>query len=180
MSLRVTFKPGLRQSMQAATYFTGAASNLVEGWIDHLQQRLYLMDDGVGGVLHLRVWTSTEPAEEELHHLLVWLMVVNEDVEQLATRRPARPQVERMVANWLARRHGGGSFLVERSVLPAGGASGEQTDFSLGVVAGRTVLVSNDSLMFTRLSEDVYGLAMVGQGSYLVEDIHEGEAFRRA
>lgn len=170
MSLRVSFKPGALQSLQAADYFTGAASTLLEGWVERLEQHVYLFDAEEGGTTSLRVWSEAEHDEAHLQHLLVWLMIVREDLQRLGEGRPQEEEVRGMLANWLALRHGGGSFLVEQALLPAGGSSGERLELSCGVLGGRTVLVSTGSLMFTRLNEGLYGLTVAGRGSYLVED----------
>lgn len=177
MSLRLSFKPGALQSLHAADYFNGAATALLEGWVERLEQHTYLLDAEDGGTMHLRVWSEAEHDEERLHRLFVWLMIIHEDLRKLGEGRPQDEQVRRMLANWLALRHGGGSFLVEQSVLPAGGAVDERMELSCGVLGGRTVLVSTESLMFTRLHEGIYGLTVAGRGSYLVED--EGDDVRK-
>lgn len=179
MGLRLSFKPGALQSLQAADYFNGAAGTLLEGWVERLEQHTYALGIEDGGTMQLRVWSEAEHDEQQLHHLIVWLMIVHEDLRKLGEGRPQEDQVRRMLANWLALRHGGGSFLVEQSVLPAGGASGERVELSCGVLGGRTVLVSTDSLMFTRLHEGVYGLTVAGRGSYIVED-EDDALLRRA
>ena len=179
MSLRVTFKPGALQSMHAARYFNEAAGNLLEGWIERLEAQLYTMGLEDGSTMHLHVWSEEELNEDQLQQLFVWLMVLNEDIARSQKGRLREEEVRRMVANWLAFRHGGISFLAERSVLPSGGAAGERAELSLGVIGGRTVLVSTETMMFTRLTEGVYGLTMAGKGSYLVEDVQDGGTMLR-
>jgi hypothetical protein len=170
MSLRLSFKPGALQSLQAADYFTGAVTNLLEGWVDRLEPQLYLFDAEDGGTVHLRVWSDVGHDEAQVHHLITWLLLVEEDLGVLSEKRLSEDELRRVLANWLTLRHDGGSFLVERSVLPAGGAEGERLELSCGVLSGRTVLVSTESMMFAQLNTGLYGLTVAGRGSYLVEE----------
>jgi hypothetical protein len=182
MSLRITFKPGKSQSLQAAHYFNGAAVNLVEDRVSRCEERLFVMDTGEGATIQLRIWSDVEFGGAELHHLFVWLAIVREDMDRLGTGPVDPDMVRRMVANWLAVRHGGRDLYMEESVLEHGGVAEERTLISLYVEKGRTEMLSGEGLMFTRLMDRTYGLTIGGHGSYLVEAVQgvEENGLRRA
>ena len=57
MALRISFKPGKKQSQQAARYFHSAVGGLVEAMIDGLEERSYLISAPRGPSLRLRIWS---------------------------------------------------------------------------------------------------------------------------
>lgn len=170
MELRITFEPGAMQSLQAASYFNGVIAHTVEPWLERWGARTYAMDTGEGAALRWRIWSEDDWSGEELSTLFVWLLILREDIERLQERMLEPEAVAGMVSNWLAMRHDGRGFFLEESVLDVEGHAQAEPRLTLGVLEGRTVMISTDELMFTGLSDGLFGLAVAGRGSYLVED----------
>ncbi len=145
-----------------------------------MEERLYEVGTEDGFTIQLRIWSVSEFSAGELHELFVWLTIIREDIARLHDATWSDDRLPRLVANWLAVRHGGGGFFVEQSVVAPGEEAADGPDLAMGVMEGRTVMVSTDSLMFIRLQAGLCGLTVAGRGSYLVEDQDELPAVRRA
>lgn len=171
MELRITFEPGAMQSLQAASYFNGVIAHTVEPWLQQWQGRVYAMEMGEGPRLRWSVWSEEEWTAEELSSLFVWLLILREDVERLQGEGIDEGDVGHMVRNWSALRHNGRSFFLEESLLDEEGRTAATPRLTMGVLCGRTVMVSTDQVLFTGLDEGLHGLAVAGRGSYLLEDL---------
>lgn len=181
--MRISYKSGAMQSLQAASYFNDAVGTMVEGWLERTEERLYAIDTEEGGEVQLRIWSSMDIGAEDLHRLMVWLTIVQEDLERAHEIGSEAGRLEQLVKNWLAVRHDAADLFIEQATLKPG-ATVALAQLSMLILGGRTVMVSSDSLMFTRLHEGVFGLTLAGRGSYLLEDVHTGnmgeEGLRRA
>ena len=58
--------------------------------------------------------------------------------------------------------------------------TGLEPNLSLGVLGGRTIMISTDTVMFTQLAPGVHGLSIAQRGSYLLEDDAAMGRLRRA
>jgi hypothetical protein len=180
MALRISFKPGMKQSQQAARYFHDTVGNLVETMIDGLQERSYLIPAERGPSLGLRTWCADPLAEDELHELFEWMLAIRADIQSLRDEPGGPDQLSELVKNWLASRMGGADLFVELSIIHPDTGTVELPEFSLGLMRGRSVMISTDTLLFTWLEQDIFGLTMAGHGSYLLELEEEDQAMRKA
>jgi hypothetical protein len=182
MPLRISYKPGIKQSQVAARYFQGAVDGLVSNMIDGLGEHDYPIMAEQGSSLRLRVWCAKPLLEHELNELFEWLLSLRADI-QLLHEEPENPQaIATMVAGWLGSRMGGANLFAELAILPPDAPEEGSIEFVLGMVRGRSVVVSTDTLMFTWLEEDIFGMAVAGQGSYLFEVLEDAaqQPLRRA
>ncbi len=174
MALRISFKPGMKQSHLAARYFQDAVGDLVEAMIDGLDERTFLINAEEGPSLQLRTWSATDLKEQDLHELFDWLLALRADVHGLQEDPRDHSLLGPIVANWMQEHLGGAHLFVELSIVPPEGEVEEQAEFTFGMVRGRTVMISTDTLLFTWLEEGYFGLSMAGYGSYLLE-LEDGE-----
>ena len=169
MPLHISYKPGIKQSQVAARYFQGAVDGLVSNMIEGLGEHDYPIMAEQGSSLRLRVWCARPLLEHELSELFEWLLSLRADI-QILHEDPENPQgIATMVASWLDARMGGADLFAELAILPPDGPEEGSIEFVLGMVRGRSVVVSTDKLMFTWLEEDIFGMAVAGLGSYLFE-----------
>lgn len=172
MPLHITFKPGRKQSHAAARYFHGAVESLVENTMDGLELRRYRISGPEGTALLLGIWSVDELGQATLHELFDWLSDVRHDLQTL---REGPDQLPELATNWLTQRLGGVDLLVELTVEVPGATVDGQVELSLGVVRGRSVMISTDTLLFTWLEQDIFGLSMADHGSYLLEVVESDE-----
>jgi hypothetical protein len=178
MRTRISFKSGAAQARAAASYFTGLANSLFGELVTRMEEGLYEVITDDGFAFRLRVWTSRPLTMADLHQLFIWLIRVCDDATGLDTPSTAHQLIPRLAAEWRQVRHEGATIYVERSVLPPGQEE-EVPDLTVGVLGGRTVMVSTPDLMFIELQEGLCGFTVAGQGSYLLEEV-TGAAVRRA
>ncbi len=169
MSVRITFKPGIKQAQEAARYFHEAMNGLVEAMIDGLEEHSYLIRSSEGPSLRLRTWNTGELAQEQLHELFEWLIALRNDARDLLEEPPDATLLKNKVATWLGVHLGGVDMLAELSIAPEGNEAESLPQFTLGLQRGRSVMISTDTLLFTWLEKDIFGLTLAGHGSYLCE-----------
>lgn len=177
MELRVNFEPGAMQSLQAASYFDEVVASVVEPCVTTWPGRSYIMDLGPRQALQWSIWSDEEWSEKELSELFVWVLILREDLERLQTDGMDESSVASMVSNWLAVRHARRSFFLEGTVIEDGELRMDGPEMSLGVSDGRTEMLSTVGVLYTRLFDGLFGLALAGQGSYLLEDQRGQERF---
>lgn len=180
MALRISFKPGMRQSQQAARYFHATVGTLVGGLVEQLHERSYLIAAEKGPSLQLRAWTGEALDDESLHELLDWLLNLRADIHALHEAPGTPDQMAQVVSNWLAARLNGADLFVELTIVEPDGRVQEQAEFSLCMMRGRTVMLSTNMLLFTWLDQDIFGLSLAGHGSYLLELQEEAHGYRKA
>gem|GEM_PF-1145713 len=176
MALRISFKPGMKQSQQAASYFHDTVGSLVEAMLDGLQERIYRISADDGRCLQLRTWCSKELQEEELHALFEWLLILRADIHGLELGPQAPDDLSQVVGNWLDVRLDGADLFVELAIEHPETGVAELPEFSLGMLSGRSVLVSTNTLLFTWLEDGIFGLSLAGYGSYLLEVEHDARS----
>jgi hypothetical protein len=169
MALRISFKPGLKQSQQAARYFHDTVSTLVEAMLDGLEERIYRINANDGRSLQLRTWCSKDLEQDELHGLFGWLLALRADIHGLELGDQAPADLAQVVGNWLDVRLHGADLFVELAIEHPETGVADLPEFSLGMLRGRSILVSTNTLLFTWLEEGMFGLSLAGHGSYLLE-----------
>ncbi|MBK7100664.1 MAG: hypothetical protein IPH63_02505 [Flavobacteriales bacterium] len=179
MALNVKFKPGTKQSLIAANYFNGSAEEAVTGVIAGLaprQYRIVLQDDAS---IDLRIRSENEFEPDELHGLIEWLRELHQDIRVLNEPVLDQSDFERVALNWLAKRDTMLTFFLEQ-LADDPEDTGLEPNLSLGVLGGRTIMISTDTVMFTQLAPGVHGLSIAQRGSYLLEDDAAMGRLRRA
>lgn len=180
--MRISYKPGVQQSQLAAKYFQGSIEGLLENMIDGLGVHDHRIQAEDGPYLNLRVWSAEALPEHELNELFEWLLTLRADIHSLHEAPGDVDGLAAKVVDWLQVRLDGADLFVELSVAPGDHTEDDSLEFVLGMVRGRSVVVSMDTLLFTWLDKDIFGLALAGQGSYLMEVLAEEETrtLRRA
>ncbi len=167
--MRISFKPGMEQSQQAARYFHDQVGSLVEAMLDGLDEHLYRINGHDGRSLQLRTWSTAELQEDELHALFDRLLAMRADIHGLELAAHTPDHLAHVVDDWLAVHLGGADLFVEVAIEDPATGTAQQPEFSLGMMRGRSVMVSTNTLLFTWLEEGIFGLSLAGHGSYLLE-----------
>lgn len=180
--MHISYKPGVRQSQLAANYFQEAIEGVLESMIDGLGVHDHRIQADQGPCLNLRVWSAQPLLEHELNELFEWMLSLRADIHSLHEAPDDVDGVAAKVVDWLQVRLGGADLFVELSIVPGEETEDDGLEFVLGMVRGRSVVVSTDTLLFTWLDQDIFGLALAGNGSYLLEVAAEEErrSLRRA
>lgn len=169
MELRISFKPGMKQSFTAARYFNGMAEEALQDSIARLTPRQYLITLPDDDKLRLRIWSLEEYDEERTQQAVAWLHGLHEDVNALVTSDRRDEQLGEIISLWLAAEIGQESFFIEELNGPPTGKPESDPELTLGVLGGQLVLLSTESIMFARLQPGVFGLSLARYGSYLIE-----------
>ena len=180
MALSISYKPGKAQSEQAARYFQEAVTALLDSMMDGLEERTYRIDGHSGPSLKLRTWSRQELQDAQLHAMFDRIVAVRAEVQSLEQGPVTQDQVGRTISGWLENTLEGLDLFVELTLVHADQPADERPALSLGILRGRGVLVSSDNLLFTWLDQDIFGLAIAEQGSYLVEVQEEDRQLRIA
>jgi hypothetical protein len=119
-----------------------------------------------------------------MDELFEWLLTLRGELQDLLQVYERSRHLAGMAPRWLEYRLGGADLLAEISVVDRETGRVSDPEMMLGVVRGRSVMVSTPHLVFTWLEEDVFGLSVAGFGSYLLELLHgadsAGPGLRRA
>ncbi len=175
MAVRITFKPGMKQSQQAARYFHDTVGGLVEALLDGCQEHHFRITAEQDTALQLRIWSATAPDQEELHGLMDLLLLLRADMRTLLEEQGGQAKVAQLATNWLSVHLGGADLYAELSIEASGTDADTRTEFALGLVHGRCAMISTDTTLFTWLDEGIFGLTVAGRGSYLVETLSSGK-----
>lgn len=180
MALHINFKPGEDQSVQAALYFREAAGALVSVVMDDLAEQQHRIPGPEGVFLHLRIWTREKLGEQALHALFEHLLQVRSGLLHVQ-EHPGDPAVlQEAASEWLAPHLEGRDIFVELTIAGPDGEGPDTAEFSMGLLGGAAVLISTDTALFARLQHGLFGLALAGQGSYLLEVAADAPALRKA
>jgi hypothetical protein len=181
MAIRITFKRGIRQSQQAARYFSETVGGLVEEMVDKLEEHRYHIAALQGPSLQLRVWSAADLQDGELHDLMELLMTLRSEIRMLQDDPGGQEQVSQLAMGWLHERMGGADLYVEISIKDPDGGIHEQPELALAIVHGRCAMISTDGCLFSWLDQDMFGLTLAGHGSYLLEVVpNDGRQLRQA
>lgn len=179
MALHISYKPGEQQSLQAARYFQEVVESLVATMVEGLERNDYVIPAGEGAGLVLKIWTRAALDEEHLHELFDRILAVRTDLQKLR-EAPDDPEcVVPIATNWLAEHLGGADLYLELS-LEQNGEAGPAPEFSMALMRGRSVMISTDTLFFSWLERNVFGLTLAGHGSYLMEVVEQGREWPKA
>lgn len=180
MALHINYKPGEDQSVQAAQYFREAAGALVGAVMEGMEEQDHMIPGPEGVFLHLRIWSLERLDEAALHTLFDHLLTVRSGLQEVQ-EHPGEPgALAEAASEWLAPHVEGRDLFVELTIAGPDGQGPETAEFSMGLLGGSAILISTDTALFTRLQEGLYGLALAGEGSYLVEEVAEAPLLRRA
>ncbi len=178
MVMHVTFKAGEQQAYEAARYFREAVEPVVALLIEGFGRTDQRLVGEHGAALVLRTWSAAPLAEEEWHDLIEQLLELREDLLHLHEINARPDALAPIAANWLSEHLHGRDLYVELAVDEALPNDNENPPIlSLGMLRGRAVLLSSDTALFIWLQQDLFGLTVAGQGSYLLEI--GGERLRR-
>src|SRR5690606_15145646 len=83
MSIRISFKRGIKQSQQAAQYFRSVVGGLVESMLDGMEEHRYHIAAVKGPSLELRIWSVNALDQEDLHALIELLMTLHAQTQDL-------------------------------------------------------------------------------------------------
>ncbi|MCB9184915.1 MAG: hypothetical protein H6591_13480 [Flavobacteriales bacterium] len=169
MELRISFKPGMKQSFTAARYFNGTAEEALQDSIARLTPRQYLISLPNDDKLRLRIWSKEEYDEERTQHAVAWLQGLHEDVDAIVRSERRDERLGEIISLWIASENEQESFFIEELKGPPGEQPEDDPRLTLGVLGGQLVLLSTESIMFARLQPGVFGLSLARYGSYLIE-----------
>lgn len=173
MAFRISFKRGSRQSLQAARYFHGVIDGLIHEIVDGMDVQDHYITSMKGPSLHLRIWSLVPLQREGLHELMDLLMTLRGQIHDLLAGPAGRQRVAKFASEWLADRMGGADLYVEVTIVNNDSRMDERSEFTLAMVHGRCAVMSTDQCLFTWLDQDIFGLALAGHGSYLLELVPE-------
>lgn len=169
MSIRISFKRGIKQSQQAAQYFRSVVGGLVESMLDGMEEHRYHIAAVKGPSLELRIWSVNALDQEDLHALIELLMTLHAQTQDLRQDPGGRQRVRELAEGWLHKRMGGADLYVEVAITEPDSEMRSRSEFTLAIVHGRCAMISTDHCLFTWLQEDIFGLTVAGHGSYLLE-----------
>lgn len=175
MAVHITFKPGMKQSQQAARYFHDTVGGLVEALLAGCEEHRFRITAEQGTALHLRVWSATAPDPEALHNLMDLLLALRADMRILLEEPGGQDQVAQLATGWLSVHLDGADLYAELSIEHPGQDTEAPSEFTLGLVRGRCAMISTDTVLFTWLDDSIFGLTVAGHGSYLVEPVSSGK-----
>ncbi|HRH70803.1 MAG TPA: hypothetical protein PLB89_14975 [Flavobacteriales bacterium] len=176
MAVRITFKPGMKQSQQAARYFHDTVGGLVEALLEGCEEHHFRITADHGAALQIRIWSATAPDQEVLHGLMDLLLGLRADLRTLQEDPGGQDRVAKLATDWLSVHLGGADLYAELAVEHPGPVPEERPEFALGLVHGRCAMISTDTVLFTWLDDSIFGLAVAGHGSYLVETVSGANA----
>ena len=180
MAIHIHFQPGEDQSVQAAQYFREVASTTVSPAMEGMVEQDHLIPGPEGVFLHLRIWSQENLDEQALHELFDHLLAVRSGLQQVQ-EHPGEPDpLAEAAGHWLSPSLGERDLFVELTIAGPDGKDQDTAEFSMGLIQGRAVLISTDTALFARLQDGLFGLALAGEGSYLVEDLEERPVLRKA
>ncbi|MCB0781089.1 MAG: hypothetical protein KDC03_16460 [Flavobacteriales bacterium] len=180
MALHISYKPGEDQSVQAALYFREAAGVIVGSVMEGMTEQDHMIPGPEGVFLHLRIWSREKLDEASLHALFDHLLAVRSGLQEVQEHPGDPATLVEAASEWLEPHLEGRDLFVELAIAGPDGNGPETAEFSMGLVAGSAILISTDDALFTQLQDGLFGLALAGQGSYLVEVMAEPRVLRRA
>jgi hypothetical protein len=175
MALTFHFKAGAEQSREAGQYFSLVGNELLETSLRDLDARQLVLTEDGQEPMPLRIWTATEPTTEFLGEIVPWIREVKAVLYTMGKRGAELQRVTAKVKQWIELHHGEQSYFAE--ILDPAHAFTDDEDnvLSIGVVAGETVMLSARDVIFMRLTQDQFGLAIANKGSFLIERGAESE-----
>lgn len=169
MVLRTTFKHGAKQSYLASHYFTTVAEELVRTFIGDMEPRQYLVMPQLGESVPLRMWSKDDLMGEDRARRMEQLNALHSDVLKLSDEKVEPYEVGEMVARWLQAFDPEANFFLEHLHPGQSFHSQDAPLLSLAVLGGHVTMLSAAKVMYVRMDNELFGLAVAGSGSYLLE-----------
>lgn len=166
MALHYGFKPGHRQAEAANRYFRSVATALLDAELPEMTCCQYLVQEAMQKDLALREW-KIPGVKDPLRDLVSWLPGV------LHLLKDYDPDVPSWLPEVLDCGAAGTTCFIE--VLDNNGAftKREKSRLSLGLRAGRTVLLSTPTFILVELETGLLGMAVHDVGSWLIETLDD-------
>ncbi|MBL7952771.1 MAG: hypothetical protein JNM62_13750 [Flavobacteriales bacterium] len=173
MAFTFHFKAGAAQSREAGRYFSSVGNEVLGSGIEGLEPRQLVLTEDGHEPMPLRIWSANEPTSTELTALVPWLRTVRGEMGQMAKRDADLTDVPVIVTRWTDTAHGVQTFFAELLDPAHAFTDDEDNTLSVGVVAGRTVMLSARNVIFMKLDPERFGLAIANKGSFLIESVAE-------
>ena len=166
MAIQIYFKAGAKQARLAADYYQEVIRGFVADHVDHLKPEHFLVVQEGQRDTALRIWSpfGTEGSTVADHTQL--LQSTSTCFKRL---RRGHGSITEVTDVWQQLKEevlkdGKQVVLLERLVLRS-----ERVTQVAGVRGGDLVFVNGPGYVFTWLGDGLYGLALEGRGSYLIE-----------
>lgn len=169
MALRTTFKHGAKQSYLASHYFTTVAEELVRTFIGDMEPRQYLVMPSLGEPIPLRMWSKDDLMGEDRARRMEQLNALHADVLKVSGEKVEPYEVGEMVQRWLLAFDPDTNFFLEHLHPGQSFHSEDAPLLSLVVLGGHVAMLSAAKVMYVRMDNELFGLAVAGSGSYLLE-----------
>ncbi len=166
MAIQIYFKPGAKQARVAADYYQEVIRSFVADHVDHLRPEHFLVVQEGQRDTALRIWSpfGTEGSAVADHTQLL-------HSTSLCFKRLRRGHgsITEVTDVWQQLKEellkdGKQVILLERLVLRS-----ERVTQVAGVRGDDLIFVNGPGYVFTSLGDGLYGLALEGRGSYLIE-----------
>ncbi len=180
MAIRIYFKPGAKQARAAADYYQEVIRSFVAEHVDHLKPEHFLVVQEGQRDTALRIWSpfGTEGSAVADH-----TQILQSTSTCFKRLRRGHGSITEVTDVWQQLkedllRDGKQVVLLERLVLRS-----EKVTQVAGVRGDDLVFVNGPGYVFTALGDGLYGLALEGRGSYLIEkpqnDVGQEVSFMR-
>lgn len=104
-----------------------------------------------------------------MEEILDRLRSLHQNIKDLVFGPRNRQRIRSVVEEWLTVNHDGNTFFLEQWDANTTTDVGSEPELSLCVMGGKVAMMSTNTLMFSQLNDDVHGLSIAVQGSYLLE-----------
>lgn len=171
MAYRLQFAPGPEQAVHAGHYFNTLANDLVDGTLTGMHPNHYRIGPGVPPSCVLRLWSYGRPVDEIVLNILALAAVLQRDTATLLRAKDRETMVVDFFERWLGSHWAEHTFFLEKLKARDAFTQNERLDLSLAVLDGRLAMLSTGTFMFVQHAPGLFGLAISGHGSYLVEEL---------
>ena len=166
MAIQIYFKPGAKQARVAADYYQDVIRGFVADHVDHLKPEHFLVVQEGQKDTALRIWS---PFGTEGHTVADHTKLLQTTASCFKRLRRGHGSITEVTEVWQNLREeilkdGRQVVLLEKLVLRS-----ERVTQVAGLSGDDLVFVNGPGYVFTALGEGLYGLALEGRGSYLIE-----------
>lgn len=173
MSLSIVPRYGDQQAKAADAYFTTVVEDLLAEEADGLVPSHYMITEDRYAVIPLRLWEDPVRPQVSMEDHLRLLARVDEAVRAAAAGDGRPSDMEQAIAAIPHHLDSAGptlhTFVLERLALGDAFTPDEHAELSIGVVDELLVFIRSASFTLVQLGADLYGCAVRGKGSYLIE-----------
>lgn len=170
-SLRVSFKPGLKQSFRANNYFVTLGNEMVDGLVKELKPRQYRLMITEGDEMALLIWSNQIVLDENTKdYFSPWIMQLIREIDLIASGKLELGGLRDIVERWIRPSDPRTTYFIEHMQQSHGKILWKyQPKHSFIVLGGRICMVSSRKMLFAEVQEGLCGLSIIGKGSYLFE-----------